>query len=163
MSESNYPDILGVLDALFYGSYKPIHIDQIKRLLNISSRKEARKLLGKYIKEFNNFHHGVKLVKKKDYYYLTIKEEYIEKIKRYLPQPLLSPRQIEILALIFKRKRVAASELRDYFGPRVYTDLKKLSRLRLIQKEYINNKLYISLREEANLLIFTRSKSRTTQ
>lgn len=158
-SKYSYTDMRGLLDALFYGSYKPIHIDQIKKLLNLTSRKEARVILKEYITEFNKFHKGVKLVSRKDYYYLMIKDDYIDKIRRYLPQPTLSPRQMEILALIFMKKRIPASELRDYFGPRVYSDLKKLARLHLIQREYINNKLYVTLREEAKLLIFTRRKT----
>lgn len=156
MSESDYQKAKPLLDALFYGSYKPVYIDQLKRLLGLSTRKETRKILTKYIKEFHKFHDGIRIIKRKDYYYLTIKTQYIDKIKRFLPFPPLTPKQLEILGIVYSRPRISLIELRDYFGPRVYGDIKRLAKMNLIKRENINGRYYVSLREEAKLLILRR-------
>lgn len=154
-SESNYR-VNGLLDALFFASYKPLHIDQIKRVLQIKSRSEVRTILNKYIKRFNMFHNGVMIINRKNYYFLSIKPDYVNKVRRYFREPPLTQRQKEILAIIYKHKRLAASELRDYFGPRVYSDLKKLLRLGLVKRERVGNRLFVVLRDEAHLLIFKK-------
>jgi|Deesub1362B_J571_1020462.scaffolds.fasta_scaffold00003_487 chromosome segregation and condensation protein ScpB len=158
MSESEFQKHKSLLDALFYGSYKPIYIDQLKRLLGVSTRKDVRKILRRYIKEFNKFHSGIRIVKKKDYYFLTIKDEYIDKVKRFLPYPPLTPKQLEILGIVYSKPRISLIELRDYFGPRIYADIKKLAKMNLIKRENINGRYYVSLREEAKLLILSRRR-----
>jgi len=157
MSKSNY-HYDDLLDALFFASYKPLHIDQIKRILGVSDRKTAREIVSQYISKFNRFHKGIEIIRRKDYYYLSIKREYVDKVKRFFMQPPITERQKEVLALIYDRKRISASELRDYFGPRVYSDLKRLSRLGLIKRERIGNKIFVSLKEGADLLIFKGSR-----
>ena len=159
MSGFNCEKAKALLDALFYGSYRPIHINQIKRLLGLKSIREVRDFLDRYIHEFNDFHKGVKIVAKDDHYYLTICEEYINKVKRFLPNPPLSQRQMEVLAFVYTRGKVAASDLKRCFGTRIYSDIKRLCRLRLLRKERIKNKIYVSLRDEARLMIYAKREN----
>lgn len=146
-------DIKAILDALFYITSRPINIQSIMRLLNIKHKDSAKKIMDEYIYDFNNRMYGIKILKKRDYYVPSIKDEYVEKLRGYMRPPPLTQKQLETLAYIYVKKKVKLRDLKDIFGNRVYSDIKKFIKLGLVNKKSTNEGYVIEIREEAEPLI----------
>ena len=146
-------EVIGILDAVFYAASKPISIDTIMKILKLSSKKEAEKIIENYRKHFNSKMKGVKLIKRKKHYFPKIKDEYLDEVRKLMKPPPLTEKQLEVLAVVYSKKKMKLSKLRDIFGSRIYSDTKKFVRLGLVSKRNIEGSLYVIIREEAEALI----------
>ena len=50
-----------LLDALFFSVNKPVNLDQIMKTIELENKNQARKIVDNYMKNFNDFHSGVKI------------------------------------------------------------------------------------------------------
>lgn len=146
-------EITGILDAIFFAASKPVSIDTIMSILKLDSRKKTVDIIERYRGQFNSKMKGLELVRRKKHYFPKIKEEYIEKIKRLMKPPPLTEKQLEVLALIYSKKKVKLSRLREVFGSRVYNDIKKFVKLGLVSRKNIDGSIHVMIREEAEPLI----------
>lgn len=150
--------IEGLLDALFFATTRPVSLTSIMRLLEIKDKNTAREIMTQYIRNFKNKMHGVKIVKRGEYFFPKIDEKYIDKISGYLHPPPLTTKQLEVLAYIYVKKKVKMSELSNIFGSRVYRDIKKFIRLGLVSKKKTEQGYLVEIRKEAEPLILRRRK-----
>ena len=108
-SEKLNRKFLGILDSIFAVSNKPISLNTFAKLLNLK-KEEAKEVLKEYMKMFNSLHEGVKIIRKKNFYYLTISDKYMEYVKNYMKPPPLTEKQKTLLAYIYIRKRLLNNE-----------------------------------------------------
>lgn len=149
-------ETIAILDAVFYTTSKPVSIDTIMKILKITSKKKAEEIIESYRKHFNSKMKGIELVKRKKHYFPKIKSEYIDTVKKLMKPPPLTEKQLEVLALIYSRKKMKMSKLREIFGSRIYSDIKKFVRIGLVSKRNIEGSLYVLIREEAETLITSK-------
>ncbi len=145
----------GLIEAVLFASPRPISEDRLSQLLNMP-KKDLREAMKKFMKTFNRRHEGVKLVRNRRHYYITIKEEYLETVARLMEPPPLNKRQKLIIAYLYKKKETPLRELRNLFGPAVYRDAKKLRRWGFISIISRNGKKHVLLRPEAEAYIIRR-------
>ena len=154
-------ETIAILDAIFYTASKPVSIDTIMRILKVNSKKEVEKIVESYRKHFNSKMKGVELIKRKKHYFPKVKDKYADIAKKLMRPPPLTEKQLEVLALIYSKKKMKLSELREIFGNRVYYDIKKFIRIGLVSKKNIDGSLYVMIREEADaLIIYKRGRKR---
>ena len=147
--------IKGILDAIFASAGRPISIRSISKILKMD-RQKTEEILEEYIKSFNSIHEGIKIRRKRNFYYLIISEKYIEYARPFLKPPPLTDRQRLVLAYIYHKKEILQRDLSKIFGPSVYRDLKKLRALGLISILKRNNKKVVLFRNEAEAYIIKR-------
>jgi len=146
---------IGILDTIFAVSNKPISIKTFMRILNVD-KKKAIKILDHYINAFNRIHKGIKIKKKRDFYYLVISEKYLNYARHYMRPPPLTEKQKTVLAYIYSKKEVPQRDLSRIFGPSVYRDLKKLRTLGFISIVKRDNMKYALFRDEAEAYIIRK-------
>ena len=145
-----------LLDALFFSVNKPVNLDQIMKTIELENKNQARKIVDNYIKNFNDFHSGVKIISvKKGNYVLFIESKYVDRIKSYIKPSPLTQKQLRTLSYILKHQPVEQNELSRLFGSRIYNDIKKLGKMGMITKKKKENKIIIKIKEEAKYLIKT--------
>jgi len=148
-------NILGILDSIFVTSNKPLSITTISKILN-KDRRETEKIIKEYMRYFNSHHEGVKIMKKKNFYYLGIEDKYLNIARRYMKPPPLTDKQRILLAYIYQKKEILQKDLSKIFGPTVYKDLRKLRSLgfiSIIRKKRLKSILF---RPEAEAYIIKR-------
>ncbi len=148
----------GVLEAVFFSSPRPISRDRLAKILNID-KKELDNHISEFINEFNKKHKGVKIAKRRGYFYLTIVDKYLEYVANVMEPPPLNERQKLIIAYLYKNKEAYLKDLRNVFGPYVYRDVKKLRRWGFISLVTRDKKKVVYLRPEAEAYII-RKRSR---
>ncbi len=149
----------GILEAIFFTSPKPVSREKLSRILELD-KKELDIILDTFIDEFNKKLKGVKIVKRRGYYYLTISNKYLEYVTKVMEPPPLNNRQKMIIAYLYKNKEALLKDLRNIFGPYVYRDVKKLRRWGFISIMTKDKKKVVYLRPEAEAYII-RKRTRT--
>lgn len=145
----------GLLEALFFSSPRPLSKDRLSKLLGID-KKSVDEIMKKFMDEFNRKHKGVKIMKKRKYYYLSIAQEYIQHVSTIMDPPPLNNRQKLVIAYLYKNKECMLKDLRNIFGPYIYRDLKKLRRWGFVSILTRDKKKYVILRPEAEAYIIRR-------
>ena len=148
-------EVLGLLDAIFSASSRPVSIRSLSKLLGLDKGKTIE-IVNKYMEKFNSLHEGIKIRRKNDFYYLTISEKYLLKIKNYMKPPPLTDRQKTILAYIYHKREIPQRELSKIFGPTVYRDLRKLRTLGFVSILKKNGIKHVIFRDEAEAYIIRR-------
>ncbi len=147
-------DYGGLLDALFFTASKPLHIDQFKRVLGLRGRKKTVEVVEEYVKNFNSFHSGIEIsFTPEKYYVLHVKPRFIDDIRGYARPPPLTTKQLQTLAYVYTHQPVTLVKLASTLGQRVYRDINKLKKLKIINKVKKGRQTVISVREEAKHLI----------
>lgn len=147
--------IHGILDSIFIISNKPVSVSTIAKLIE-KNKKETIEILKEYMKYFNSVHEGVKIRNRKDFYYLSIEDDYLDIAKRYMKPPPLTDRQRILLAYVYQKKEIPQRELSKVFGPNVYKDLKKLRNLGFISIVKRKNVKTVIFRSEAEAYIIKK-------
>jgi chromosome segregation and condensation protein ScpB len=129
-------------------------------LLGLSSRDAAKKVMDEYVKHFNSKMAGLEMVRRKRHYFPKVKDAYLDKVSRYMRPPPLTEKQLQILAYIYTKKRVELSRLKEIFGSRVYSDVKKFTRLGIVSRRSGNRGFVVVIREEAEPLIRSRRRAK---
>ncbi len=145
----------GLLEAIFFSSPRPLTKERISKILGVD-KKEVDSIMEKFMDEFNRVHKGVKIVKKRKYYYLSIDDKYIEYVSTLMDPPPLNNRQRLVIAYLYKNKESMLKELRNIFGPYIYRDLKKLRRWGFVSIITRDKRKYVVLRPEAEAYIIRR-------
>lgn len=147
-----------ILDALFFASNRPLHLDQLRRALQVNKRKDALEVLRAYVKEFNTFHEGIKIsVTSKKIFVLHIMPEYIEIIRSYMRPSPLTKAQLMTLAFIYKHQPVELRNVVKTLGKRSYLDVRKLEKMRIVGKRREGGKAVVNVRDEAKYMINVKS------
>ena len=150
--EKAYP----VLDALFFSASAPLSIDQIKRALGLRTRHEAYKLANSYVSEFNSFHQGIRISRPTGgSYVLHLEPPLTEELRGYISPSPLTEKQLTTLAYIYKHQPVKLSRVAASLGQRVYSDLKKLRKLKVVSRRKEGRQSILRVKDEAMPLIRT--------
>ncbi len=153
-SSEKKPDT-GLIEAILFASPRPVSEDRLASILEIP-KKEVRKVMEDFIKKFNRKHEGIKIVRNRRHYYITIEDKYLDIVSRIMEPPPLNQRQKLVIALLYKRKEALLRELREMFGPNIYRDVKKLRRWGFISIQSRDGKKKVVLRPEAEAYIIRR-------
>lgn len=148
----------GILEAIFFSSPRPISKDRLAKILEIS-RKDLDGWMAKFIEEFNKKHKGVKIARRRGYYYLTIVDKYLEYIINIIEPPPLNDRQKLVIAYLYKNKEAYLKDLRSLFGPYIYRDIKKLRKWGFISIVTRDKKKMVYLRPEAEAYIIRKRRT----
>ncbi len=106
-------ELLHIIESILFAIGDKVHIDTIKKVLNINE-KYATSLLKKLQSEYDYNMRGVKLVKADDTYQLTTRSEYFDYVKKVLTNyntTTLSQAALETLAIVAYKQPVTRLDI----------------------------------------------------
>ncbi|MGN8913609.1 SMC-Scp complex subunit ScpB [Anaerofustis butyriciformans] len=106
-------ELLHIIESILFAVGDKVHIDTIKKVLNINE-KYATSLLKKLQSEYDYNMRGVKLVKTDDTYQLTTRSEYFDYVKQVLTNyntTNLSQAALETLAIVAYKQPVTRLDI----------------------------------------------------
>jgi len=148
----------GIIEAILFVSPRPVSEDRLAQLLNLD-REALRKEMSKFMRRFNKTHQGIKIVKNRKHYYITVKDDYLEIVSKLMEPPPLNNRQKLIVAYLYQKKIVPLRELKNVFGPAIYRDVKKLRRWGFISITSRDGIKHAVMRPEAEAYIIKKKNT----
>lgn len=109
----NENELLHIIESILFAVGDKVHIDTIKKVLNINE-KYATSLLKKLQSEYDYNMRGVKLVRTDDTYQLTTRSEYFDYVKQVLTNyntTNLSQAALETLAIVAYKQPVTRLDI----------------------------------------------------
>lgn len=106
-------ELLHIIESILFAVGDKVHIDTIKKVLNINE-KYATSLLKKLQSEYDYNMRGVKLVRTDDTYQLTTRSEYFDYVKQVLTNyntTNLSQAALETLAIVAYKQPVTRLDI----------------------------------------------------
>ncbi|MCO8194309.1 SMC-Scp complex subunit ScpB [Anaerofustis sp. NSJ-163] len=106
-------ELLHIIESILFAVGDKVHIDTIKKVLNINE-KYATSLLKKLQSEYDYNMRGVKLVRTDDTYQLTTRSEYFDYVKQILTNyntTNLSQAALETLAIVAYKQPVTRLDI----------------------------------------------------
>jgi segregation and condensation protein B len=123
-----------LLEAALFVSDKPLSIERLSQILNIS-QEEVKKLLLKIQAELKTEDHGIELVETPEGYELRVKTEYRERVAKLAPFADLSDGMMRTLAIVAVKQPIKQSIIVKYQGNKAYGYVSALEEKGLIKTE----------------------------
>lgn len=137
-------ELSAIIEALIFSSDEPVSVEELSRLLDISTRK-VRESLQELAARYQNKVHGIYLKKYKEGYIFLTKAEYASIIKEMHNKKItrLTQAALETLAIIAYKQPITRGEIEEIRGVKAEKTLLTLSKYGLIEeigrKETIGN------------------------
>jgi len=123
-------------EAILYASAKPIPLKLIMRACGTRSRKLALKILEELRRDYEEDGRALELISlPDDRYYLKLRREYIELVKKYVKKPILSRGVMRTLSFIAYHQPIEQSKVAAARGGSAYNHVKILLEKGLIEAE----------------------------
>ncbi|MEM5869600.1 MAG: SMC-Scp complex subunit ScpB [Candidatus Aenigmatarchaeota archaeon] len=123
-----------LLEAALFVSDKPLSVEKLSKILNISS-EEVKKFLLKIQTELQQEDHGIELVETPEGFELRVKQEYREKVAKLAPFADLSDGMMRTLAIVAAKQPIKQSIIVKIQGNKAYGYIASLEEKGLIKSE----------------------------
>jgi len=124
------------VEAILYASARPIHLRMIVKACQTRSKKRVLKAIEELKKDYENNGRALELLALPgDRYYLKLKREYMELVRRLLKKPVLSRGVMRTLSFIAYHQPVEQSKVAAMRGGAAYKHIKVLLEKGLIDAE----------------------------
>jgi len=125
---------LKILEACLFMSPDPIGILKLVRILGLK-KQEVLKYLKELKEHYEKLDNSLKIIYNEDTAYMTIKDEFVDCVKKIDVVPQFTKPQMKILGLVAAKGEIKQSEIVRIVGNRSYDYLKELEDLELIKRE----------------------------
>lgn len=105
--------------ALYVQGDEGLTLEQIKELFSLNNIVEAKKVINDFIKKYNEFNRGLKVVEFNEVYKLATREsvkEYISKIVNVIRKQKLSNAAIEVAGIIAYKQPITRGQIASIRG-----------------------------------------------
>jgi len=124
------------IEAILYSAGKPVTLNMIMRVCGTRSKKLVLKALEELKKHYEENSRALELVELPGpRYYLKLKKEYMELVKRILRKPLLSRGVMRTLYFIAYHQPIEQSKVAEARGGSAYRHVKILIEKGLVEAE----------------------------
>ena len=124
------------IEAILYAAGKPLPLKTIMRACGTRSRKNVLKALEELKKQYEENSRALELVELPDErYYLKLRREYMELVKKILKKPILSRGVMRTLSFIAYHQPIEQSKVAEARGGSAYKHVKILLEKGLIEAE----------------------------
>ena len=132
----NLGELKARIEAILYASARPIHLRMIMKACQTRSKKRVLKAIEELKKDYENNGRALELLALPgDRYYLKLKREYMELVRRLLKKPVLSRGVMRTLSFIAYHQPVEQSKVAAMRGGAAYKHIKVLLEKGLIDAE----------------------------
>ena len=135
-----------VAEAALFLSPKPLMIDELARIMGVSSLGYVKETLEKLAKDYES--RGIEIVSSPAGWEMQVKPGYLNSVAHLAPYADLSEGPKRALALILFKEPLKQSDLIKMQGNKVYDYLKHLDKLGMIKREPYGRTKLLSLTKE---------------
>jgi len=118
-----------LFEAALFAAGRPVSDEEVRELLGDVNVEELVKEINESLKG-----HPFHVVKEYGGWFMTLKEDYLDKVSHFYPVPMLSRSEMRTLAVIAANEPILLSDLVTALGGSVRRHVKKLKRLGLVRE-----------------------------
>ena len=132
------------LEAALYSAGRPLRLDALKKIANTRSDNVIRRLIRRLIKRYENRNGALEVkIIDKSRVALQLRPEYDDMVKQFNRKPLLTIGPLKTLSYIAFHQPVDQREVVEVRGSHVYSQLKTMENMGLIDRERSENRSFI--------------------
>ena len=135
-----------LVEAALFTSTKPLKVDEISRIVSVSSLGLVKKLVDELKQDYSQ--RGIEILEVADGYQMQVKKELISKVASLTPHQDLSTGLKKSLALIVYKEPLKQSVLIDLQGSKAYDYVRELEERGLIKSEKFGRTKILKLSKE---------------
>jgi len=129
-------DLKARIEAILYAAGKPLPLRAIMRACGTRSRKIVLRAIEELKREYNGGSRALELIElPEERYYLKLKREYMEVVKRILRKPVLSRGVMRTLSFIAYHQPIEQSRVAEARGSSAYRHVRILLEKGLVEAE----------------------------
>jgi segregation and condensation protein B len=131
------------LEAALYSAGRPLNLEDLKKVANTRSENVIRRLIRRLVRRYENRVGALEIIPiDGSRVALQLKSEYEEMVKQFNQKPLLTIGPLKTLSYIAFHQPVDQRKVVDTRGTHVYSQLKTMENMGLIQRERIENRSF---------------------
>ncbi len=124
-----------LIEAALFMSPKPLNIEEISKIVGISSLGEIEKIIEGLAKEYEESNRGMEIVKLPEGWFMRVKQELLPKVAHLTPYSDLKDGHKRTLALIAYKEPIKQSDVIHIQGNKAYGYIKFLEKKGLVKTE----------------------------
>ncbi|MCL7388517.1 MAG: SMC-Scp complex subunit ScpB [Thaumarchaeota archaeon] len=136
MVEKNLKEIVTRIEALLFTSSKPVDVRELLSICGLRKKEKILSAVRELMKKYNNSESAVELVELPGgRFYLRLRREYHELVKKYVKRPLFSRGIMRTLSFIAYHQPIEQSKVASVRGNSAYKHIKILIERGLVEAE----------------------------
>ncbi|MCL7403951.1 MAG: SMC-Scp complex subunit ScpB [Thaumarchaeota archaeon] len=136
MVEKNLKEIVTRIEALLFTSSKPVDVRELLSICGLRKKEKILSAVRELMKKYNNSESAVELVELPgERFYLRLRREYHELVKKYVKRPLFSRGIMRTLSFIAYHQPIEQSKVASVRGNSAYKHIKILIERGLVEAE----------------------------
>jgi segregation and condensation protein B len=134
--EKNLKEIVTRIEALLFTSSKPVDVRELLSICGLRKKEKILSAVRELMKKYNNSESAVELVELPgERFYLRLRREYHELVKKYVKRPLFSRGIMRTLSFIAYHQPIEQSKVASVRGNSAYKHIKILIERGLVEAE----------------------------
>ncbi|MCL7384368.1 MAG: SMC-Scp complex subunit ScpB [Thaumarchaeota archaeon] len=136
MVEKNLKEIVTRIEALLFTASKPVDVRELLSICGLRKKEKILSAVRELMKKYNNSESAVELVELPgERFYLRLRREYHELVKKYVKRPLFSRGIMRTLSFIAYHQPIEQSKVASVRGNSAYKHIKILIERGLVEAE----------------------------
>jgi segregation and condensation protein B len=134
--EKNLKEIVTRIEALLFTASKPVDVRELLSICGLRKKEKILSAVRELMKKYNNSESAVELVELPgERFYLRLRREYHELVKKYVKRPLFSRGIMRTLSFIAYHQPIEQSKVASVRGNSAYKHIKILIERGLVEAE----------------------------
>lgn len=118
-------DYKKIIESILFLVPEEFSVKDLAKKLRIQPSK-IKKILDELKKEYEERDSALSIREIDGYYSMTIKQEYVKYIRKFVREAELSKKELKILVIVEKEGKVLKSKMAKVFGSWIYSTIKNL-------------------------------------
>lgn len=135
-----------LLEAALFISQRPLTLEELGKIVGISSLGHVKNLIEELQKEYND--RGIEIIASKEGYSMQVRQEFLPRVAKLTPYSDLSEGCKRCLALVVYKEPVKQSDIIKIQGNKAYSYIKILERKGLVKTEKVGKTKVLKLTKE---------------
>ena len=134
----SYDEISARIEAALYSAGRPLTVDELVKASGTNSRDKSLKIISDLMKKTKTVFKALEIDQLEDgTFVFQVKPQYAPIIRKFANRPMVSGGALKTLSYITYEQPIPSRRLVQIRGSQVYSHLKELERLGLIQYEKV--------------------------
>lgn len=136
MAGKNVEDIVARIEALLFAASRPVEMRELLSVSGVRKKEKVISAIGELMKKYGDKGGAIELIELPgERFYLRLKREYHEIVKKYVRRPLFSRGVMKTLSFIAYHQPIEQSKVAAVRGNSAYSHIKLLTEKGLIEAE----------------------------
>lgn len=136
MVEKNLKEVITRIEALLFAASKPVDVRELLSICGLRKKEKVISAIRELMKKYNDSKGAVELVELPgERFYLRLRREYHELVKKYVKRPLFSRGIMRTLSFIAYHQPIEQSKVASVRGNSAYKHIKILIEKGLVEAE----------------------------